>query len=49
MTTLITFLQNFVNSLPPLLQLFLGVAIGAGIFKIVAIIADSADTEEKKK
>jgi hypothetical protein len=49
MTSLITAIQNLVNALPPLLQLILGAAIGVGIFKIVAIIADRVETKIKNR
>ena len=40
MQTILNFIENFFNQLPPLLQLILGVFVTIAAFKILTTIAD---------
>lgn len=40
METIIQFVEGFVQKLPPLLQLILGVFVALGMFKVILIVAN---------
>ena len=40
METIVQFIEGFVQKLPPLLQLILGMFIALGLFKVIMLIAD---------
>ena len=49
MQTTIDFVESFVNQLPPLLQLLLGVFLTIGIMKVLIKIADFFEEKRKKE
>ena len=48
MKTLMSFIENFINQLPPLLQLILGILLTLGIMKILIMIADFFDKKGRQ-
>ena len=48
MRTIIGFVENFVNQLPPLLQLLLGIFLTIGIMKLLIMIADFFDKKREQ-
>lgn len=49
MDTLIEVITKFVENLPPLLQLLLGVFITGGFFKLTIMVADHFEKRGEKK
>ena len=49
MQTLIIWFEEFVNQLPPLLQLILGMLLAVGVFKLLVVGSDAYDAWKKKK
>lgn len=46
--TIIDVMENFVNQLPPLLQLLLGVFLTIGLMKLLIMIADFFDKKREQ-
>ena len=49
MQTIVDLIENFVDRLPPLLQLILGVFVAIAIFKILTFIADHFEKKKEDK
>ena len=49
MQTLIIWFEEFVNQLPPLLQLILGMLLAVGVFKLLLMASDAYHDWQKKK
>ena len=49
MQALITWFEEFINQLPPMLQLILGMLLAVGVFKLLLMASDAYHDWEKKK
>ena len=47
MNTIMTFMEEFINKLPPLLQMILGLGISLLILKILIMVADAIDKKRE--
>ncbi|MEC7640641.1 MAG: hypothetical protein VYC17_00645 [Nitrospinota bacterium] len=47
MSTIMTFMEEFINKLPPLLQMLLGLGISLFILKILMMFADAIDKKRE--
>ena len=47
--TIMTFMEEFINKLPPFLQMLLGLGVSLLILKILMMVADAIDKKPKEK